>query len=346
MIKELSLVNFQSHKDSCLHFHNNVNVIIGHSDVGKTAIIRALKWLIFNKPSGDSFRSSWGGKTSVEIFTDDAHIVRSKDKDNEYVLGDTHFKAFGTDVPQEIAAAFNINDLNLQQQLDNVFLFSQSPGEVASHFNKVAHLEKIDSSTSNVNSAIRSLEQDIKYKTGEVEKQEEALKAFDHLDKFEAEVEVLEQMENQLRGLKSSLENLQLLYHDYCDYSQRIDEYKSILEDEERVDTILKLWSTKDVQEVLLSKFEQLLQNLFLVQDDIEVAQETVKDEGTVNNLLDLMSKRKTANEALSGLNKLLSQYNSISNALRVDSASIKGLEAKFKKEMGTVCLLCGQKIK
>jgi len=71
MIKQLTIKNFQSHKKTKLEFSDGVNIIIGQSDSGKTAIIRALNWVVNNKPSGDSFRSHWGGDTNVEITMED-----------------------------------------------------------------------------------------------------------------------------------------------------------------------------------------------------------------------------------------------------------------------------------
>ena len=75
MIKSLSIKNYQSHKDSYLEFSEGVNCILGGSDNGKTAIIRAINWIMTNRPLGESFRSNWGGKTEVELFTDDASIL-------------------------------------------------------------------------------------------------------------------------------------------------------------------------------------------------------------------------------------------------------------------------------
>ena len=61
MIQSLQINNFQSHKYSVMELHKGVNVIIGPSDSGKTTILRALRWLVWNRPSGDAFRSDWGG---------------------------------------------------------------------------------------------------------------------------------------------------------------------------------------------------------------------------------------------------------------------------------------------
>ena len=86
MIQKLNIQNFQSHKDTKLEFHPGVNVIIGQSDSGKTAIIRALRWLIWNRPGGDDFRSDWGGGTVVKIKIDAREIMRGKDKENVYSI--------------------------------------------------------------------------------------------------------------------------------------------------------------------------------------------------------------------------------------------------------------------
>ena len=209
MIQQLNIQNFQSHEDTSLDFVEGCNVIVGASDSGKTAIIRALRKLAFNKPSGTEMCSHWGGKTKVELFTDDAHVVWSKDKQQEYILGDAHFSAFGTDVPEEIVKALNLNSINIQMQLDSPFLLSETPGQVAQHFNKVAGLDKIDSATSNINSWIRELTSDIKYAEGQEISLKEGLTKFEHLEKMEVEVEVLEDQEKEFTKLCNSKNKLE-----------------------------------------------------------------------------------------------------------------------------------------
>lgn len=69
MIRSIHLQNLQSHKDTKLEFSDGVNVIVGSSDSGKSAILRGLGWVATNRPAGDEFRSDWAGKenTSVSI---------------------------------------------------------------------------------------------------------------------------------------------------------------------------------------------------------------------------------------------------------------------------------------
>jgi len=88
MIKNIRIINFQSHQNSFLKFDSGVNIIVGESDRGKSAIIRALRWLIWNRPTGDDFRSNWGGDTEVTIeINDEVFITRKKTKSfNGYIV--------------------------------------------------------------------------------------------------------------------------------------------------------------------------------------------------------------------------------------------------------------------
>ena len=86
MIDKLVIKNFQSHKHSVLVFSPRVNAITGTSDVGKTAIIRALKFILQNKPAGDDFISDWANEVSVELLINGTSIERVKVKSNSYII--------------------------------------------------------------------------------------------------------------------------------------------------------------------------------------------------------------------------------------------------------------------
>ena len=49
-VRRITLENFQSHKHTEMEFGPELNVIVGPSDSGKSAIIRALKWVMYNEP--------------------------------------------------------------------------------------------------------------------------------------------------------------------------------------------------------------------------------------------------------------------------------------------------------
>jgi len=65
MLKTLRGENFQSWRELLMTLSPGVNVIVGESDAGKSAIMRMLRLLITNRPSGDAYRSWWGGDTVI-----------------------------------------------------------------------------------------------------------------------------------------------------------------------------------------------------------------------------------------------------------------------------------------
>ena len=155
MIRELSITNFQSHKDVTLQFTPRVNVIVGASDSGKSALLRSLRWLLLNRPSGTAFRSHWCGKgeaTEVRVLlSNGSTITRSRSgKENLYYYqakGEEALKleAVRTDVPDEIARLLAIDEtVNLQAQADHHFLLDESSPEVARILNAVVGLDGID----------------------------------------------------------------------------------------------------------------------------------------------------------------------------------------------------------
>jgi exonuclease SbcC len=262
MITSLKLQNFQSHENSKLDFVDGLNVIVGRSDSGKSALIRALRWNRWNKPSGSSMRSSWGGPTITEVDTKEGAIIRIKDKKDQYVLrrrgeGDTLFEAFGTSVPEEIASFLNVDEVNLQLQLDSHFLLSKNPGQVAEHYNQVANIDQINRGRENINKAIRTLSTTIKYKEEDIKSTKEEIKEFDYLDLFEADVEVLEEMEKNVSILQIKYEQLQNLVSKLVNLKKQILQISKDIRMEPEVDDLIQVCMDKEKlerEEMLLNR--------------------------------------------------------------------------------------------
>lgn len=154
MIDSLKIKNVQSHKDSELKFSDGVNAIVGTSNNGKSAILRALIWAITNRPLGvDILCSDWaldkkGNQISpmeVEVEKNGHVLIRYKSKSkNQYLLDDEELNAIGTDVPPEVKKFFSLSETNIQKQQDKPFLVSESSSDVAKYFNSMMNLNVID----------------------------------------------------------------------------------------------------------------------------------------------------------------------------------------------------------
>ena len=54
-IRRLVIDNFQSHEHTEVEFGSGLNVVVGPSDFGKSALVRALRWVLYNEPRGANF---------------------------------------------------------------------------------------------------------------------------------------------------------------------------------------------------------------------------------------------------------------------------------------------------
>jgi exonuclease SbcC len=138
LIKSLKLINFQSHKESQINFGEGLTVILGQTDQGKSSIIRALKWVLYNEPRGTDFITAGCRLCRVVLEMEDGSIIiRERDgQRNRYILtqdGEEQiFEGFGNSVPLEIIRAHGIpkiyidrdttSAVNLAEQLEAPFL--------------------------------------------------------------------------------------------------------------------------------------------------------------------------------------------------------------------------------
>lgn len=153
MITKITLHNFQCHKNLVLDLGRST-VLQGNSNSGKTAVLRALYWVLFNTPSGDSYVSYWAkGKTKFKddeytsvVVEVDGHIVERKRSNdfNGYIVDGKVFEALRTSVPDEVTQIFNLADASVQKQMDAPFLLSSTPGEASQYLNALAGLECVD----------------------------------------------------------------------------------------------------------------------------------------------------------------------------------------------------------
>jgi exonuclease SbcC len=345
MIQSLQINNFQSHKASYLEFDKGVNMIIGSSDSGKTAIIRALRWLAWNRPQGDSMRSHWGGETKVELFTDDAHIVRIRDKQDEYILGDTHFRAIRTEVPKEIQDALNLTELNLQLQLDRPFLIDNTPGEVAVFFNKVARLDKIDLGNQNVNRWIKELNQSVESLKTQVENTEQELTKFDHLEKFEAEVEVLESLDKRLTSLNNSHNKLAGIISDNQQIIDVLAGYSELTDMENEVQEILDLFEERKKAQEYDNHLLVMINDYSTLQKQVNRYESIAGLEEPVVEVLALFEEIKKSKSQSGKLYTILTEYDYLITSIVDEKQLQEQYETKFTELMPDHCPLCESNI-
>jgi len=149
-LREICLRNFQKHKDFRLLFDPGVNTIVGPTDIGKSSVVRAIRWVVFNRPLGDFFITRGEKFCSVSLyFLGEGEVVREKGEGiNRYVLSSNGDKlildSVGTDVPIKVRNFLRMGDVNFSLQHDPPFLFGLSGGELTRRLDDYFGLSEIE----------------------------------------------------------------------------------------------------------------------------------------------------------------------------------------------------------
>ena len=224
-LKTVILENFQSHKYSIIEFNEGLNVIVGPSDTGKSAIIRGIKWALYNEPAGDYFIREGERDCTVTLeFSDNTKVKRYRSKSkNVYILikndgEEIKYEGFGTSVPQEIIDEIGIekiyldseesNSINLGEQLEGPFLLSEKTSTRASAIGRLIGVNIIDDA---LKEALRDLRNaSIKKKNLDemISLVEEDLKEYDYLEDLSSCVEKIDKIKDSIKEKSLKLDIL------------------------------------------------------------------------------------------------------------------------------------------
>lgn len=265
---------------------------------------------------------------------------------NLYYRNKLKFAAVGTSIPIEIEQALNFKDVNLQLQLDSPFLLSESPGEVARYFNKIAHIDQIDIGLKKIQSQINNINATINADKDEEARIKSDLEQYEYLNTAEAELEVLEDMQsrfeqtcnfaNKLSGIILSIEKVNV---EITDKSEEI-------KDEAVVNSALQLYILKDRAEDEYDELSSLIQRVYDTDNEIKKVSQVLKLDALVDNLINL---KQVYEQIIRERDKLSALYSVIEDThFEADSllTQLKGWEYTFKTEKPDVCPLCNQRIK
>ena len=302
-IKDVEIVNFQSLRNVHVKFINGTNALIGVTNSGKTAIIRAIIWCLINRPHGDHFITVDEKEAMVRIsLSNGKEIERRKSAStNTYRLFNggelvNEFTGFGRNVPDEIIEAHGIRPLagdtyfQFGTQLESAFMLSLPPSKRAAVLGNMDELYRIDTALAGINKEIsdkeklrkemqrskkeikRSADQ-LAMKTEKARTQIEALKAlkkgFEHKYNMHTyvsgQVERLKEVNELLRKLNTELDTSNRVLENWPEGVEgRIEKAQSITKQVSRL---------KEIQQSLQSiKFmkDERLQELELLKNTVE----------------------------------------------------------------------------
>ena len=336
-LKTVILENFQSHKYSSIDFDEGLNVILGASDSGKTAIIRGIKWALYNEPSGDFFIREGESDTSVTlIFSDNTKLRRFRSKSkNSYILYKKNgeeiiFESFGTNVPEEIIEEIGIkkikldsdstNAINLAEQLEGPFLLSEKTSTRAGAIGRLIGVNVIDDALRETLKDIRNLSNNYKTIEIRISKLEDELKEYDYLSDLEIRLKRTEELRSIIHEKYARQEKLDLYNQKYRalkNESNEIDAQLNKLSNIENADFIIE----KIKKDITNFKYYNIKRNQYTkYKYDINISRNIKKRLAGINDADDILNKSRKILASISKYKDFCGELSKIEEEIRVIS--------------------------
>lgn len=158
-IDKLTISGFQAHEFKEVEFKEGLHTITGPSDSGKTAMLRALRWVVQNKPRGTAHINHNADAAVVGVSVDGRDVTRRRTPSaNEYVVDGEVFEAVSHNVPEKVANVFNLTAINFQGQHDGPFWFGDTPAQRGAAINEIVDLGCVSQVLGHIGKSVRENE--------------------------------------------------------------------------------------------------------------------------------------------------------------------------------------------
>lgn len=319
-INEIFVEGFQSHTNCHFNLGNGLNVITGPSDSGKTAIIRAVRWVAFNEPQGEAFVNESVGHATVAIHLDNGITIskhRRKGKTSYRIQtnpGDEGSVFEKSEVPEEVKQLLGITKqtfgdfvtaLNFAFQLEAPFLISETPSSGAKVLGKLAGTEAVDLAVKSVSKDTYAARQERLLAEKEIERL--AGNLLEYLD--------VDDKVQQLKTTESLMEHVEELH-----------------KKKESLKEIAQIYTSRKQKHIAAWEIEKRLENVPVL---IQILEQTEKDQQRLQTLLDLQKRYESLSTAKKTLTETLKQFDGL-----VEVSNLLQDSTKFEERYSLLSIL------
>lgn len=345
MIETFTLRNFQSHKNSTLELHRGVNVIVGDSDTGKSAIIRALYWTAFGKPAGNSImRHNVIKPTTVEITAECGTLQKVRtEKAGYYVVNGETYKGFGNAIPQPVIQFLNLGEINFMRQLDPLFLLSKSGGELAQYLNKLISLDIIDHSLTNIKQSVNAEARNISACENNIHNLEKRLQEFDYLPELEKRIQALEKLETKYNKLHATKTQIETYIVSVAESQKQINNLNWVQKANKQIKHIADLNRHLQTVKANFLPLRNALSRYISAKTTADKHKPTKQLERAILSLSASFDKKQALEKRAKALKKAIDDYRTMVNITNKAKAALKAAEQEFELAKPETCPTCGQ---
>ncbi len=352
MLKSVELINFESHKHTFVEFAPGINIISGSSDSGKSSLLRAVRWVICNSPSGLSVVSWWAMKKKKQVedtrviltLEDGTTVERIRGTINGYIVnGGLPLEAVGTTVPEEIKKLLPFTEINIQRQLDSPFLLADSAGDVARFFNRMVNLEDADFYQGAIEAKRRQNAQTIVKLQETITTLTKEIAELSWLDKAEPLAEKIGELEAHYETTDSDIRNIKFTIQGYCDLKKSLERCGIIERAEYLLGKIAKLQERRTPIAKEVSTITASIARYKSISAEQIDATLIERAEPLIRRITRLKEERDALRRAVASMTATRREYTALDASWETTVKEIRPLEREYS--LVELCPYCGNKL-
>lgn len=337
MIEAILLRNFQKWESLRVELDPKITVFIGRSDTGKSACVRALRWLMLNKGPTKVQRIG-SDRARVSMWVDGHKISRAKSsKANKYTVDGEVFKALKKGgMPVQVESILNVGDINFQRQLDSHYWFSLTPAQISAELNKIVNLSEIDGSIAHSAARVKKVKSKIEVCNERIQELKASNNRLEWIFEFNADLLRIEDRElNNIRRA-SKIERLALVIKQARKSKKAISNGREARSDAAIIDEKLQAFQDGAAKVERLSGIISQIDRCKSIQK-VDIA--------PVHKLEELIREYDEREDKLIRLSRTIEEIESCQATLETNAELSGKVKAKLKR-IGTMCPTCGNPLK
>lgn len=333
MFERLAVQNYEAYSKFAVELAK-VTTFVGRSDVGKSSLLRLLRWICLNEPSGTA-SIRWGTSFARGTLTfDGKELIRRMGDKNIYKFDGRVFKAFGRTVPLEIEKALNVGSLNFQQQTAGQFWLCESAPQVSRELNAIIDLGVIDETLSFLASKTRQAKVTVQVSKERLAQARERKKALAHVPALQEAWRDVTQANARVTDAQGNAAKL------YTLVQQAEAAEKIVQAARQRLDVATAAQEAATKALGLQKAIRGLSSILEAAYEAEEVSDSPTLDAGLVTRTCDIW---QTKHAAWKRLGELINAATDAEGDVIAHSHESQSLQGQLAKAIGPSCPLCGK---
>lgn len=337
-IQKLRLENFQSHEDTILTFEPGINLIVGSSDSGKSAILRAINFLFHNPRNVNYLRMGTSEVRVTAWFNDGTIVSRVKGKTRNGVTAQMPdgsqyaFEKIGQEeYPREILEALGNppedkvhGPISYSEQLGQYFLASLGPTELPRSISELTGIDDLEEAAGELGKKSKQAGKQLKDTEERISDYECDLEQYANLDNQLTSLELMDEqaiiIDKQISDIVAAgnlLSRYEILRTHGREISQALKKAQAITKFTDRLPELRKIKETISAINELIRKYGDTVATEDKAQRIIEDLKKI-----TTKSIKDTLIKAKKLQGEISEVTSVVNLYNDLNR---------KGIATKSK---------------